>query len=71
MKKFIMLILITAFLMTSLSCMAIAANAPVSPAGPAPNSGDGVPDGSGMDGAFQVGILEAPNSGDVISNNSQ
>ena len=34
--------------------------------GPAPNSGDGIPDGSGMDHADQG----APNSGDGVSDGS-
>ena len=44
MKKFIVLILIAAFLMISLNCMAIAKNSP----GPTPSSGNGIPDGSGF-----------------------
>jgi len=71
MKKYIVLILIVAFLMISFGCTTIASNTP----GPAPNSGDGVPDGSGFDGEggspddslFAVGPAEAPNSGDDIS----
>nr|WP_321498134.1 hypothetical protein [uncultured Methanolobus sp.] len=45
--------------------------------GPAPNSGDGVSDGSGMDGSIQNGnpVAEnskgpAPNSGDGVSDGS-
>jgi hypothetical protein len=44
--------------------------------GPAPNSGDGIPDGSGMDNQFQNGDPEgespgpAPNSGDCIPDGS-
>ena len=44
--------------------------------GPAPNSGDGIPDGSGMDNRFQNGDPEAespgpaPNSGDGIPDGS-
>ena len=71
MKKIIVLILITAFLMISLNCTAIAANSP----GPADNYGDGVSDGSG----FEVGEPQsentsgtgpAPNSGDGVSDGS-
>jgi len=73
MKKIIVLILIAAFLMISFSCMAIAANAPVDPAGPAPNSGDGVSDGSGLDNE-PLGTEDAkgpaPNSGLCLSDGS-
>ena len=71
MKKIIVLILIAAFLMISLSFTTIAANSP----GPAPDSGNGIPDGSG----FEVGEPQsentsgtgpAPNSGDGISDSS-
>ena len=44
MKKIIILILIVAFFMTSFGCTTITDNGP----GPAPNSGDSVPDGSGF-----------------------
>ena len=44
MKKIIVLILIVVFLMLSFGSMVIAQNA----LGPAPNSGDGVDDGSGF-----------------------
>lgn len=44
MKKIIVLILIVAFFMTSFGCTTITNNGP----GPAPNSGDGIPDGSGF-----------------------
>jgi len=75
MKKIIMLILIIIFLAFSFSSMVIGKNA----AGPAPNSGDCVPDGSGfkwddngepVDPDFPFGSGDAPgpapNSGDGI-----
>ena len=45
MKKMIVLILVVVFLMISFGCMTIAENSP----GPAPDSGDGVSDGSGFE----------------------
>lgn len=45
----------------TLGCgVAAASNA----AGPAPNSGDGVPDGSGLERPDCPGVGPAPNSGD-------
>ncbi len=64
MKKFIVLILILAFLMISFGCTTIASN---EPAGPAPNAGDGLSDGSGLNNEPSgVGVTPgpAPNSGD-------
>jgi len=65
MKKFIVLILMLAFLMISFGCTTIAANSP----GPATNSGDGVSDGSGLTPVpFGVEVTPgpgpAPSSGD-------
>jgi len=62
MKKIIVLILIVAFLMFSFGSMVIAAH------GPAPNSGDGDPDGSGLEEPFGNGPGPAPNSGDCDPN---
>ena len=72
MKKFIVLILILAFLMISFGCTTIASN-DAGPAGPAPLSHDGVSEGSGL-------VIEpfgdgeatgpAPNSGDGVSDGS-
>lgn len=66
MKKIIVLILIAAFLMISLSCTTIAANSP----GSAPSSGDGVLEGIGLDNEL-VGNGNrpgpAPNFGDGVS----
>lgn len=38
--------------------------------GPAPNSGDGIPDGSGFDDPTSPGPGPDPNSGDCIPNGS-
>ena len=64
MKKIIVLILVVVFLMISFGCMTIAENSP----GPAPDSGDGVSDGSGLDAPFGNGPGPAPNSGDCDPN---
>ena len=76
MKKFIVLILILAFLMISFGCTTIASNAP----GPAPSSGDGQSEGSEFDDEFgspnasPFGDGEAtgpaPNAGDGVSDGS-
>ena len=58
MKKIIVLVLIVVFLVFSFASMVIAAR------GPAPNSGDCVPDGSGFVEPFGNGRGPAPNSGD-------
>ncbi|MGB6606820.1 MAG: hypothetical protein WBF28_03325 [Atribacterota bacterium] len=62
MKKIIVLILIVAFLMFSFGSMVIASR------GPALNSGDCIPDGSGFDGPLGDGSGRgpAPGSGDCI-----
>ena len=76
MKKTTITILLSTILLVSLMCTyALCANTdPVSP-GPAPNSGDGVSDGSGFEGdvcpnedAPSPG--PAPNSGDGIPDGS-
>ena len=59
MKKIIVLILVV-FLLFSFGSVIIAAP------GPAPNSGDGVPEGSGLDAPFGNGPGPAPNSHDGI-----
>lgn len=74
MKKFIVLILIAAFLVISLGCTTIANN-DAGPAGPAPLSHDGVSDGSGLDNVPEPsgdGVTPgpAPNSGDGVSDGS-
>ena len=60
MKKIIVLILIVVFLVFSFGSIVIAAR------GPAPNSGDCVPDGSGFEEPFGNGPGPAPNSGDGV-----
>lgn len=66
-------ILIAAFcLVMAISAIGVMAT----PAGPAPNAGDGISDGSGLDTPFQNGLLDgvcpgpAPNSGDGIPDGS-
>ncbi|MFC1896459.1 hypothetical protein ACFL0Q_07365 [Thermodesulfobacteriota bacterium] len=49
MKKWIMILSLVFFLGVNLT-PAIAANPDFGRQGPAPNSGDGIPDGSGFDG---------------------
>jgi len=77
MKRFFVLISVVAFLAAGFG-MAMAGDAAKDSPGPAPNSGDGVSDGSGLDspngpnaagqGAGSVG--PAPNSGDGVSDGS-
>ena len=69
----IVMFVITLLAFGSLSANAVEVGAmPDMQPGPAPNSGDGIPDGSGMDNQFQNGDPEvespgpAPNSGDGI-----
>jgi len=54
--------------------MTIGVASAASAVGPAPNSGDGISDGSGMDqrngNEMSPGIGPAPNSGDGISDGS-
>jgi len=66
-KKWIVVILIAMFL-TGITSEAVAGSSP----GPAPNSGDGVSDGSGMGGQSgpSDGPGPAPNSGDGVSDGS-
>ncbi|WP_455368494.1 hypothetical protein [[Eubacterium] cellulosolvens] len=76
-KTAIVMVVITflAFGSLSVNAVEVGAMASMQP-GPAPNSGDGVPDGSGMDNQFQNGDPEvespgpAPNSGDGIPDGS-
>jgi len=67
MKKVMVLILMVAFLVFSFGGMVIAKSGP---AGPAPLSGDGIPDGSGFEEPFGNGLGGAPNSGDGIPDGS-
>jgi len=57
----------------TVAILAVALSGAVSAAGPAPNSGDGIPDGSGMiapHGSYGSGPGAAPNSGDGIPDGS-
>ena len=71
-KIWVVMVAVTLLAFGSLSENAMGAESP----GPAPNSGDGIPDGSGMDNRFQNGDPEgesqgpAPNSGDGIPDGS-
>ena len=73
MKKWIVCMFLIVFFAFNLS-PAIGASS--GPAGPAPNSGDGISDGSGLDspngtnGGIDVGTGPAPNSGDGIPDGS-
>lgn len=64
-------LVVTAIFAMTLTGTVFAANAD-GPAGPAPNSGDCIPDGSGFDGpnATGTGTGPAPNSGDGIPDGS-
>jgi len=54
-----------------ITVMAISLNMTViTPIGPAPSSGDGISDGSGLDQADLNDDVAAPNSGDGISDGS-
>jgi hypothetical protein len=69
MKK--ILVLLVVLFLAAIFCGNVLAGS-----GPAPNSGDGVSDHSGMDNPFQVGDPDvespgpAPNSGDGVSDGS-
>ena len=73
MKKWIVCMFLIIFFAVNLSP---AIGDPSGPAGPAPNSGDGVPDGSGFDGSngpnggTDEGQGPAPNSGDGVPDRS-
>jgi len=64
MKKILFLIVMVAFLAGSFGNMSIAGD------GPAPNSGDCIPDGSGFDKGGDRDDKGAPNSGDGIPDGS-
>lgn len=77
MKKLIVFVIAIMFLLAPLAN----AGSDCGPMGPAPNSGDGIPDGSGLDGANGPNSVEnpdvgngpvgpAPNSGDCIPDGS-
>ena len=70
-RRFLSLLLVIAtiiILLVASSGFAVADG--VGPNGPAPNSGDGIPDGSGMDDWPNGGRGPAPNSGDGIPDGS-
>ena len=83
MKRFLVVIMILTFLLATVGMVfaAGAGNTSVGSNGPAPNSGDGIPDGSGLDtpiGPNGDGVTDsgtgpsgpAPNSGDGIPDGS-
>jgi hypothetical protein len=53
--------------MTTMLCASAVAGNSV---GPAPNSGDGIPDGSGLERPDVSGVGPAPNSGDGFPDGS-
>jgi len=64
------LLVIAAILILLVTSSSLAVAYGVGPNGPAPNSGDGIPDGSGMDDWPNEGPGPAPNSGDGIPDGS-
>ncbi|HJX31741.1 MAG TPA: hypothetical protein VJ624_07820 [Thermodesulfobacteriota bacterium] len=71
MKKLIVVLIAVLFLFSS-SAFAGRGSGPKGPRGPAPNSGDCIPDGSGFEGPNDQGFGRgpAPNSGDGIPDGS-
>ena len=72
MKKTYVAIAIAAVLTATLLCGVASAANMAGPAldGPAPNSGDGVPDGSGFGSPDNSGVGPAPNAGDGVPDGS-
>lgn len=62
--RLISVVVVAALLVLSLAGVAFAGM------GPAPNSGDGVPDGSGFEAPNGQGVFGAPNAGDGIPDGS-
>lgn len=62
-----LILILTAVLLAALAGGALAGNGYMEPA---PESGDGIPNGSGFDGDVGSGIGPAPNSGDGIPDGS-
>lgn len=65
----------TVFFLALLCCVSLIASAVDAPAGPAPNAGDGISDGSGLeppagDDANPDAFGPAPNAGDGTSDGS-
>jgi len=73
-KKLISVIAIVAILTVAMLCVGVVSSAVTgaSSPGPAPNSGDGISDGSGFEGSNEdgSGVGPAPNSGDGIPDGS-
>jgi len=73
MKKWMAVVMVISFMLCS-SGVAVGSDAnPRGLIGPAPNSGDGIPDGSGFDQPNRInekGFGPAPNSGDGIPDGS-
>ncbi len=71
MQKMTKIIAVVAVLTVTMLCIgaASATGVPTSP-GPAPNSGDCIPDGSGLEHPETPGMGPAPNSGDGIPDGS-
>lgn len=73
MRKALFVLITVVVLVVATAGSALAASGPV---GPAPNSGDCIPDGSGFDGpngpcgSVDGGVGPAPNSGDGIPDGS-
>ncbi len=61
-KRLIVLVVLTALLVIGLMTAAMAAPSFEAP-GPAPNAGDGVSDGSGLDAPFTAGPRDAGDQG--------
>lgn len=78
MKRVLILITIAAVLFVGLGNLAIAGDGPhgpndpasAEPTGPAPNSGDHISDGSGLDKGADRDDKGAPNSGDGVPDGS-
>ena len=65
----VLLIIAAILILLAASSSFVVADA-VGPNGPAPNAGDGIPDGSGLDEWPNEGPGPAPNSGDGIPDGS-
>ena len=70
MKALVIIAAILIFVVVSSSVAVAAPIVDVGPHGSAPNAGDGIPDGSGMNDWLNGGPGPAPNSGDGIPDGS-
>ena len=71
MKKIVSIAILLLVLASVFCGIVTASNSVVqTPVGPAPNSGDGIPDGSGLERPDSPGMGPAPNSGDGIPDGS-